>query len=83
MPQRGAGNQGDLERRLAGLLHHRDRHSLGVARSGEAAHANDHAVFDEACGRLGGGDLAQERFAADTVFDHDDLEGLAANGNVG
>jgi hypothetical protein len=54
-----ASDQRDLERILNGTARHGQRHGLCVPGARKAAHANDHAILDQA-GRLIGTDDALE-----------------------
>ncbi len=68
--KRCAGNQRDLERVGRSARSHGHRHGLGIASAGETAHADHHAVFNQARGLLRGNDLVPKRSVANTCFQH-------------
>ncbi|MNP41061.1 hypothetical protein D3C76_1347420 [compost metagenome] len=68
--QAGTGHQADLQRRLLGTFGQCMRHRLGFAGAGEAAHADGHAVLDQASGISRTHYLAVQGGQADTITVH-------------
>ena len=69
--QAGAGHQGDFQRRRLGALGQGVGDGLGFTGSGEAAHADGHAVLDQCGGVCRAHDLVQQRRQADTITVHE------------
>ena len=68
--QRGAGDQRDRQRLALRPPGQRRRHRLTVARAGESAHADGHAVLDQQGRLFGGSDPGVQAGMADTVEMH-------------
>ncbi|MNL09926.1 hypothetical protein D3C87_1307050 [compost metagenome] len=68
--QRRAGDQRDRQRLAFRAAGQRRRHGLTVARTGEPAHANGHAVLNQQCRLVGGRDLGEQARMANTVEMH-------------
>lgn len=73
MPERSAGDEGDLKWIGLSLFGHGDRDRLGIAGAGKPTHADGHAVLDEVGSSLRRGYLVEQGFAANAVFNHGNL----------
>jgi len=69
--QAGAGHQGDFQRGRLGAFGQGVGHGLGFTGTGEAAHADGHAVLDQCGGVCRAHDLVQQRRQADTITVHE------------
>ena len=70
--QRSARDQGQAQGILQGALGQRARQGLGVAGTGEPAHADTHAVVEQFGCLIGAHDFAEQAWVADTVLVHRD-----------
>ena len=70
--QRGARDQGQAQRVSQGALGQRARQGLGVAGTGEPAHADAHAVVEQFGCLISAHDFAEQAWVADTVLVHRD-----------
>src|SRR5471032_1158770 len=74
--ERGAGDQGQVQRLVARAFDQRQRHRLGVAGARENAHADRHAIAEQARGLLRRHQFFHQRGAPDPVFIHVVLQSL-------